>query len=91
VREGELKKKERRREMKDNQTGMRWKNDGGTGGKNAGWHASKCPVCSVRLFDIEEYLIGQMRIKCPHCKATIELYLTSERVISAVRMCHQHS
>lgn len=43
---------------------------------------TKCPVCQKRLFDIEQYLIGRMRIKCPQCKNVIKLAFTPERVTS---------
>lgn len=29
---------------------------------------AKCPVCGKRLFDIEQYLLGNMEIKCPQCR-----------------------
>lgn len=43
---------------------------------------TKCPVCQKRLFDIEQYLIGKMRIKCPQCKNVIKLTFAPERVTS---------
>jgi len=43
---------------------------------------TKCPVCQKRLFDIDQYLIGKMRIKCPQCKNVIKLAFAPERITS---------
>jgi phage FluMu protein Com len=43
---------------------------------------TKCPICSKRLFDIDQYLIGGMVIKCPQCKKIIKLTFIPEKVTS---------
>jgi len=43
---------------------------------------TKCPVCKKRLFDIDQYLIGKMRIKCPQCKNVIRLQFVPQEVQS---------
>jgi len=43
---------------------------------------TKCPVCHKRLFDIDQYLIGNMRIKCPQCKHIIKLAFTPKCVMT---------
>jgi len=45
---------------------------------------TKCPVCGKRLFDIDQYLIGKMKIKCPQCKKIIKLSFVPESVIGTV-------
>ena len=43
---------------------------------------AKCPICSKRLFDVDQYLIGSMVIKCPQCKKIIKLTFVPDKITS---------
>jgi len=38
-----------------------------------------CPVCKKRLFDTEQYFVGTIWIKCPHCKVIVGLTIKKNR------------
>lgn len=43
---------------------------------------AKCPICGKRLFDIEQYLIGNMEIKCLQCRQIVRFAFTPELIKS---------
>ena len=40
-----------------------------------------CPNCNnKRLFDVEDYTEGLVRIKCPRCKSIVAVYLNKQKI-----------